>query len=224
MRQPSATKIARAWILKTAKDLPADVERYVEEGKESGMDEGKAWAIAWSRFCKYKNPGSDHCKQNPSDYFKGREASTHKEAGKVVYVGAMLEKPQTLLSWWKSHVGVPLPKHYAHHMTIKFAPSDAELAQLPIGAEVYLEIVGYVDDGHVQAVVVHPHGVKSKNPIPHVTVATDGTPPAKANDLLKNGFTPLGGPKIVARVGMFIDGMDVFETRITGRMGEVTDW
>ena len=66
MRQPSATKIARAWILKTAKDLPADVERYVEEGKESGMDEGKAWAIAWSRFCKYKNPGSDHCKQNPS--------------------------------------------------------------------------------------------------------------------------------------------------------------
>lgn len=74
MPNPSATKIARAWVLKTAKDLPADVERYVEEGKESGMDEGQAWAIAWSRYCKYKNPGSEHCKQDPSDYFKGRKA------------------------------------------------------------------------------------------------------------------------------------------------------
>ncbi len=211
MALSSATKVARAYVLKTAKDLPPDVERYVQEGKDSGMDEGQAWAIAWSRYCKYKNPGSDHCKKDPSDYFKGREAS-NKTAGKVVYVGAMVEKPQNLLSWWKSKVGPLLPKHIAHHMTIKFAPTEAELALLPIGKEVYFEVIGYVDDGHVQAVVVQPHGVKSKNPVPHVTIATDGkTPPVKANDLLKDGFTPLGGPKVPARVGVFIDGQDVFE-------------
>lgn len=31
--------------------VPADVERYVQEHKDQGMDEGKAWAIAWSRYC-----------------------------------------------------------------------------------------------------------------------------------------------------------------------------
>jgi hypothetical protein len=76
--KPSAQKIASIWQFKTAKNLPADVERYVQEGKDSGMDEGQAWAIAWSRFCKYKNPGSDHCKKDPSEYFSGRKASWGK--------------------------------------------------------------------------------------------------------------------------------------------------
>ena len=55
--------------------IPADVERYVEEGKAQGMDEKKAWAVAWSRYCKYKNPGSSHCKKSPNEYFAGRKAS-----------------------------------------------------------------------------------------------------------------------------------------------------
>lgn len=57
-------------------NLPKDVERYVREAKEAdpGIDEGKAWAIAWSRFCKYKSPGDDHCKQGPEGYFKGKKA------------------------------------------------------------------------------------------------------------------------------------------------------
>jgi hypothetical protein len=65
---------------KTAKDLPPDVERYVEEGKAQGMDEGKAWAVAWSRYCKYKNPGSPHCQKDKGDYFPGRQAAAPKEA------------------------------------------------------------------------------------------------------------------------------------------------
>lgn len=53
-----------------AKDLPKNVERYVDEGKEQGLSEGEAWAVAWSRYCKYKNPDSPHCKKDsPSDYF-----------------------------------------------------------------------------------------------------------------------------------------------------------
>jgi len=62
---------------KYAKDLPKDVERYVDEGLEQGMPEDKAWAIAWSRYCQYKNPGSEHCKQD--DYFPGREKKSSTE-------------------------------------------------------------------------------------------------------------------------------------------------
>lgn len=54
--------------------VPADVERYVQEHKDQGMDEGKAWAIAWSRYCEYKNPGSDHCRKD--SYFEGRKAGS----------------------------------------------------------------------------------------------------------------------------------------------------
>jgi len=72
---------------KYAKDLPKDVERYVEEGKEQGMDESKAWAVAWSRYCQYKNPGSEHCKQD--EYFPGRDKKakwdiTQDEEDKIV--------------------------------------------------------------------------------------------------------------------------------------------
>ena len=63
-----------------AKDLPADVLRYVDEGLESGMPEEKAWAIAWSRWCAYKNPGSDHCKKSKGEYFPGRKASAQRVA------------------------------------------------------------------------------------------------------------------------------------------------
>jgi len=76
MPRPSHHKIALLHATRSlkAKDLPKDVERYVQEGKDKGMDEDKAWAIAWSRYCKYKNPGSDHCKKDKSDYFAGRKA------------------------------------------------------------------------------------------------------------------------------------------------------
>lgn len=65
-----------AAILKYAVNLPADVERYVEEVKEKNpsYSEGQAWATAWSIYCKYKNPDSEHCKQDSSDYFAGRTA------------------------------------------------------------------------------------------------------------------------------------------------------
>lgn len=60
--------------------MPADVDRYVKEmqEKDPSMPDDKAWAIAWSRYCKYKNPGSDHCKQD--DYFTG-------QGKKASYVG-----------------------------------------------------------------------------------------------------------------------------------------
>lgn len=59
--------------------MPADVDRYVKEmkGKDPSMSDDKAWAIAWSRYCKYKNPGSDSCKQD--DYFTGRKTARDTE-------------------------------------------------------------------------------------------------------------------------------------------------
>lgn len=50
--------------------IPAEVERYVDEFKEKGYDESYAWAMAWSRFCKYKSPGSSQCKQD--SYLDGK--------------------------------------------------------------------------------------------------------------------------------------------------------
>lgn len=62
-----------------AKSIPADVERYVDEGKAQGMDEGKAWAVAWSRFCKYTSPGDDHCSGGPDEYLRGKNAASRVE-------------------------------------------------------------------------------------------------------------------------------------------------
>lgn len=65
MRAPNSHRVA---LLHLAKDLPKSVERYVQEGLDKGMDESKAWAIAWSRYCKYKEPGSPHCQMETSEY------------------------------------------------------------------------------------------------------------------------------------------------------------
>jgi hypothetical protein len=59
--------------------IPADVERYVKEHKEKGYDEGYAWALAWSRYCEYKNPDSPHCHQN--NYFEDKKGSDKRACG-----------------------------------------------------------------------------------------------------------------------------------------------
>lgn len=76
LKDQSSREVLAA-ISKSAKNLPPTVERYVKEHKEQGADEGKAWALAWSRYCQYKNPGSPHCKSD--DYFHGRGPKTAKK-------------------------------------------------------------------------------------------------------------------------------------------------
>ncbi len=62
MESSNAKRVASRWLaasrikvnadgVRTAKDLPKNVERYVQEGKDQGLDEGEAWAVAWSRYC-----------------------------------------------------------------------------------------------------------------------------------------------------------------------------
>lgn len=57
--------------------VPADVERYVEEVRAANpdYDVAKIWATAWSIYCAYKNPDSEHCKKPTDEYFPGRSAS-----------------------------------------------------------------------------------------------------------------------------------------------------
>jgi hypothetical protein len=56
------------------KSIPSPVERYVKEIAESNSDytDAQVWATAWSIYCKYKNPGSEHCTKPASDYFPGK--------------------------------------------------------------------------------------------------------------------------------------------------------
>lgn len=54
------------------KPIPKTVERYYEEHISKGVPEGQAWALAWSRYCKYSYPGSRHCHRKPSQYLVGR--------------------------------------------------------------------------------------------------------------------------------------------------------
>jgi len=67
--------------------MPKDVDRYFKETKKQNpdYDDSKAWAVAWSRYCKYKNPDSKHYqKKRPSDYFKGKKKERKKKAAEAI--------------------------------------------------------------------------------------------------------------------------------------------
>jgi hypothetical protein len=104
------------------------------------------------------------------------------------------ESRERLVSWFPAGL---LMKTIAHHMTVKFKPSEADLAELNLGEQIQLQVIGWADNGHIQAVAVTASPrLPCANAVPHVTVATDGrTPPKFSNDLLEQGFTRVhGGP------------------------------
>lgn len=103
----------------------------------------------------------------------------------------------------------------AHHCTVRYGSNRAEDLPSPFGAAdlgqtFALKVIGQVGlEGKVEAVVVAlvlPDGTLlergfSENAIPHVTVATDGVEePARANELLANGFVLIDGPLLAARL------------------------
>jgi hypothetical protein len=132
-----------------------------------------------------------------------------QNAKNVVYAAVFLDESsrRELLEWWSEHVGhVLLPKLYAHHMTIAFKPSPEVLELLPLGEPVQVHVVGWGDDGQVQAVVVQAN-IPSANPVPHVTVATaEGVSPAHSNVLLSDPSAwsvVYDGPVLHGTVGTF---------------------
>ena len=132
---------------------------------------------------------------------------------KAIYVGVILDAAATeaLLRWWETAVGELLQKHIAHHATLRFRPTEAQLAEYELGQATTLRVVGFAHDTGIQAVVVELVDVESANAVPHITIATDGvTPPVRANDLLSAGFTPVDGPLLTGKVGAFDGKTDVF--------------
>ena len=72
--RPSGTTAARMgmYLENPTGSIPKTVERYHAEHVEKGLPEDQAWAVAWSRYCRYKKPESGHCRMDQGDYFPGR--------------------------------------------------------------------------------------------------------------------------------------------------------
>ena len=76
----------------TEKSAPAKVEPYFKKVKEQNPDysDAKAWATAWSIYCKYKKPEDSSCHQD--HYFPGHEKSASpvydKRRMSVLFVSA----------------------------------------------------------------------------------------------------------------------------------------
>jgi len=109
-----------------------------------------------------------------------------------------------------------LARPLAHHCTVRHGTSDpadlpAVFSPTDLGETFHLHVTGVAtrSDGGVQAAVVTlvlPDGRRvergfADNPIPHVTVATDGeTEPFEANALLAAGFERVDGPMLEAKL------------------------
>jgi len=64
--QKTSSRIASTYLShmlrdRTAKNLPKKVEEYVKKFEDEGKDPGYSYALAWSIYCKHKNPDSPHC-------------------------------------------------------------------------------------------------------------------------------------------------------------------
>ena len=74
---------------KTAKaEVPQEVKDRAEEIKEKSpdYDTAKAFATAWSIYCKYTNPGSPHCKKDsPGEYFPKKAGRLRSELVRLAH-------------------------------------------------------------------------------------------------------------------------------------------
>lgn len=115
-----------------------------------------------------------------------------------------------LLDWFPEEL---LKKVIAHHMTIRFKPDQDHLDDLAykklLGTTQALWIIGYACSETIQTVAVLPGSDHClwfgpeiiANPVPHITVSTDGkTSPKFSNDLLGNRFTKVNGPILTGTV------------------------
>jgi hypothetical protein len=107
-----------------------------------------------------------------------------------------------------------LPVAVCDHCTVCYGTDDIHdlppfFSETDLGKPFRLKVIGFAtrDDGGIQAAPValvgHDGQLQlqgfSTNPIPHITVATDGKAEAvESNALLAKGFSPLDGPYLDA--------------------------
>ena len=134
----------------------------------------------------------------------------------ALYTGVMLTESsqKALRLWWLETVGILEKDIYCHHMTIAFKPSLEELSTTPVGDQFRLKVIGFVNKEGVQAVVVDDNGI-SANKFPHLTVATDGTPPFQSNKRLETyGYEKVHGPTLTGRIGYWDGKTEVYTNSI----------
>lgn len=129
---------------------------------------------------------------------------------KVIYTAIFVEDTDLLLRQWELTTGLaPLAKRYAHHLTLRFKPSqdDIDLLSASFGGVVELHTIGFAADSQAQALAVSLDPALREhcaNEHPHITVATDGlTPPRYSNELLAKheARDRLNLPNIRGRIG-----------------------
>lgn len=76
-----------------------------------------------------------------------------------------------------------------------YDPSPEQRRNIPIGAQGYAKVIGWAADDRGQAVWVRSLP-RSSNKHPHITVATNGTPPVYSNELLARSVTFIEGPEL----------------------------
>lgn len=93
------------------------------------------------------------------------------------------------------------PKHsdvIGHHITHRFGVRRDQ--SQPYGQIFKFDVVGYVDDGKVEALVVKPgfgQNVRQDGKIYHITWSLDrsaGAKPVHSNDVIAKGFTTIDPP------------------------------
>ena len=137
---------------------------------------------------------------------------TEAKLKKALWAGVILDNPEFLIVWWKRNVGPLHSKISAHHMTVIFKPTPAQMAKLDLGAKVSLRVDGYAADGKGQAVVLSGYRNADANREPHITVATaPGVSPIYSNELIAGGVTPISGPTLIGRVGFHDGKQDRFD-------------
>lgn len=174
-------------IAEFMKKFPGGIRDWVEWRRQTQEDRNKKWSdFSWEKRA-------------------AQRIKLAKKKRKAIYSGVFLspESKEALADWWPGEL---LPKTFMHHMTLKFKPSPEEVLSLPLGKDVKLQIVGIGSDEKGQAVAVSTE-LPVDNPIPHITVATDGTSPVYSNELLAAGAAPVDmenpPPVLTGTVGIF---------------------
>lgn len=138
-----------------------------------------------------------------------------KKKRKAVWAGIILDNPEFLITWFKRHVAPLHSKVHAHHMTVIYKPTPAQMAKLKLGDVVRLRVVAYAADDKGQAVKVAGYTHPGANRAPHITVATNGVSPVYSNELLKTSLNLVTGPNLTGRIGFFDGKVDRFDTEGT---------
>jgi hypothetical protein len=120
------------------------------------------------------------------------------------YAAIFLDKycQDLLLFWWQEIHKFSLHENVkAHHITIKYDPSPADLLHIPIGETAKVQIIGIAQDEKAQAVVVEQTGrvfTPIANKYPHITIAVaPGIQAVYSNELIEKRWESIRSPKLI---------------------------